>query len=457
MTEEERERVLAVKKLRALIEKGLSEKCLLSQMELEVEEQKRELGQRVMDEKLAALKPENGRPKSCPRCGRSSKRRAVAVERTFRSLSGTHTFKRDYYYCERCEKGFYPRDEFIGLPEEGSETLELERRMADFAVNDAYDIASERWNFHYPLKTSANQFRQVIKRLGKRLEEADRNPTLLHATVKPPEETSTETLYAMNDGGMVSMRDGWHECKLAVIFRDEEPRSKDGARRGKTEKARYVAVLGDQDEFRAELQQALFVEQRVRAKKIVWVADGAAGNWNMASILAHDAIQILDWHHAVEHATDCGKALLGEATHEFNEWKNSCEHLLLNESNSLLLQQLNECVPLAETPAQRAALEALISYYTNNASRMKYAEYLRDGLLIGSGPVESAHRHVIQSRMKKAGQHWGHKGGRQMARLRAAYRTTGPDRFYDAIHWAGRYGPKVKKIPMFEKRRASNR
>jgi hypothetical protein len=147
MTEEEREKVLAVKKLRAVIEEGLSKKCLLSQMELEIEDQKRALGQQAMDAKLEALKPEDGRPKSCPLGGRSSKRRAVAVDRTFRSLNGEHTFKRDYYYCETCSKGFYPRDAFIGLPEHGAETIELERRMADFAVNEPYDIASERWNF----------------------------------------------------------------------------------------------------------------------------------------------------------------------------------------------------------------------------------------------------------------------------------------------------------------------
>ena len=261
----------------------------------------------------------------------------------------------------------------------------------------------------------------------------------------------------MNDGGMVPMKVGWQECKLAVIFRDDEPLSKDGPRRGKTENARYIAVLGDQDEFRPELQQALFVEERVPAKRIVWVADGALGNWNLASVLASNAIQILDWHHAVEHATDCGKVLFGESTTDFAEWKKSIEFLMWEDDTSLLHQQLEECLLLAETQAQRDALKDLITYFGHNASRMKYAEFRRQGLLIGSGPVESAHRHVIQARMKKAGQHWGPTGGQQMARLRAAYRTTGPERFYRAIHWAGRYGPKVKKLPIFEKRRASNR
>ena len=107
MTEEERENVLAVEKLRAVIEEGLSKKCLLSQMELEVEEQKRALGQRAMDEKLASLKPEDGRPKSCPRCGKSSRRRAAAVERTPSHCSSTR--RRSPRRCQAPAEGATPR------------------------------------------------------------------------------------------------------------------------------------------------------------------------------------------------------------------------------------------------------------------------------------------------------------------------------------------------------------
>jgi hypothetical protein len=457
MTEEEKAQVLAARKLRELVEKGLSQKCLLSQMELEVEDEKRALGQKAMDAKLASLEPEDGRPKSCPRCGKRAKRRAAGVSRTFKSLSGEHTFRRDYYYCEGCSAGFFPRDAFLGLPDCGDVTIQLERRMADFAVNDTYEAACARWNFHYPLQVSANQFRQVVKRLGEKLEKASDNPTVLHSTLKPPEETAPRTLYVMNDGGMVPMRGEWSECKLAVIFRDDKHARGQADIRGQISKARYIAVLGGQEEFRGELQQGLFVENTVRAHHTVWVADGALGNWNLASVLAPNAIQILDWHHAVEHASDCGKVLLGEGDDGSNElWRARVEKLL-REDVTDLLAELAECLAQAESGAARKALSDLIDYYENNRDRMRYGDYLRENLLIGSGPIESAHRHVIQARMKKAGQHWGAKGGRQMARLRAAYRTAGTDRFYDAVHWAGRMGPKVKKLSLFEKRRASNR
>ena len=82
------------------------------------------------------------------------------------------------------------------------------------------------------------------------------------------------------------------------------------------------------------------------------------------------------------------------------------------------------------------ALEDLVRYYRTNAHRMKYRLYHEDGLPVGSGAVESAHRHVLQTRMKRAGQRWALRNARRMARLRAAYRTAGAHRFYGAIRKA---------------------
>jgi len=457
MSEIDDERLLAIKKLNALVDEGLSEKGLLSEMELEAETQKQALGQRLMDEKLSLLRPEDGKPKACPRCGRRSKRRATNIERRFRSLSGEHTLKRDYYYCDGCSAGFYPRDLLLGLPERGDVSVELERRMADFAVTDTFEVASERWNMHYSLKVSSNQFRQIILRLGGALEMADKNPTLLHTSLKKPETSAAETLYVMNDGGMVPMRGEWKECKMGLCFRDDAHVKGDQIHRGQIAQARYVAVLGGQEEFKKEMEQALFIENAVRAKRIVWVADGAIGNWALASVLAPRAIQILDWHHAVQHATDCAKVLFGETDAiGTSAWKSSVEHLLRTDVRRLI-SELKECQLQSDLEAHRKALSQLVDYYENNQSRMNYAEYLKIGLIVGSGPVESAHRHVIQARMKRAGQHWSERGAKRMAKIRAAYKTAGPSRFYDAIRWAARRGSRVKKLPMFEKRRASNR
>ena len=64
------------------------------------------------------------------------------------------------------------------------------------------------------------------------------------------------------------------------------------------------------------------------------------------------------------------------------------------------------------------ALDALVKYYTDNATRMRYDEYLRKGYGIGSGAVESAHKQVVHARLRQAGMRWSEAGARRLLALR---------------------------------------
>ena len=66
----------------------------------------------------------------------------------------------------------------------------------------------------------------------------------------------------------------------------------------------------------------------------------------------------------------------------------------------------------------RTALDALIKYYTDHASRMRYDEYLRLGYGIGSGAVESAHKQIVHARFRQAGMRWSALGARRLLALR---------------------------------------
>lgn len=253
------------------------------------------------------------------------------------------------------------------------------------------------------------------------------------------------------------MREGkWSEVKVGVLFNQADHLNHREVNRGMLTRARYVGVLGNQEEFKNDLRAAYAVENGVGASRVVWLADGALGNWTLADLISPKAIQILDWVHALEHGTTCGKILLGEGDAGLSSWERRIEDLLWVGDVDALIAELEQCRADASSEGIKA-IESLVDYYRANAHRMDYARFVSEGLLIGSGIVESAHRHVIQARMKRAGQHWGLKGGRQMARLRAAYRTAGPARFYASIRWAHRQGQRAALPVKPPRRRASNR
>lgn len=255
---------------------------------------------------------------------------------------------------------------------------------------------------------------------------------------KPAEAPSMLTV--ATDGSMLLTREAnWKEVKVGVVARGGFiPPGGERARR-RVEDARYVAVLGGQLEFKKGMAAALAVERADEVSTVVWLGDGARENWTLATELCPLAIQVLDVPHAVHWGMLCGKALLGEGHCLLPQWEARIHELLDADSPESAIGELMDCLEFATTADQLAALDDVVGYYRSNEKRMQYRTFRSMGLPVGSGIVESAHRHVLQVRMKRAGQRWGMVRARRMVRLRAVYRTAGAVRF----HWAIREGLKA--------------
>jgi hypothetical protein len=59
-----------------------------------------------------------------------------------------------------------------------------------------------------------------------------------------------------------------------------------------------------------------------------------------------------------------------------------------------------------------------VRYYEENKERMKYDEYLAKGYGIGERGRESAHKQVVQARMRQAGDALEREGARRLLALR---------------------------------------
>ena len=74
--------------------------------------------------------------------------------------------------------------------------------------------------------------------------------------------------------------------------------------------------------------------------------------------------------------------------------------------------------PARPSAALRAQRQATEEYFGNNLHRMEYPEYQAEGWQIGSGVVESACKHVVASRCKRAGMRWDENGAENILALR---------------------------------------
>jgi len=71
-----------------------------------------------------------------------------------------------------------------------------------------------------------------------------------------------------------------------------------------------------------------------------------------------------------------------------------------------------------EYPDDQAPVRAALRYLENRPHQLDYAYALAHDLPVGSGLIESGHRHVIQARLKKAGAWWTSAHAHAMCQLR---------------------------------------
>ena len=220
-------------------------------------------------------------------------------------------------------------------------------------------------------------------------------------------------IYGQMDGSMILTRElGWKEAKLGRVFGWQDL-YEETDKRNWLKNSEYVAHLGSHTDFEESFSKILD-NYADRDEDLVFINDGARWQWNWIEAEYPKATQILDFFHAMEHIGSFVSLLKnGKEKTEFME---QIGHCLKHEGVEECWNNLNalDC----KTKTQKSEKQKLKTYLDNNQSRMNYPDFLKRNLLIGSGAIESAHRTVIQRRMKQPGQRWSEQGAKNMLNIR---------------------------------------
>lgn len=248
-----------------------------------------------------------------------------------------------------------------------------------------------------------------------------------HASQKSPDplDVDDHLHYGMIDGGMVLTReDDWKELKLARLFKEDDQLPENEGRKF-INHSEYVAHLGGCTPFFNKLEN-----KSDRLRNVVWICDGAKWIWNWVEENYPDSIQILDYYHCTEKLHEfAGEAIKDKKARK--GWVKQQEKLL-NEDQ---VEQVIENIKQLKCQGKGVELQrSLLTYYENNMKRMRYKSFQEQGLLVGSGAMEAAHRHVIQSRMKLSGQRWSIQGAQKVANLRTANKSGEWDKVLELIN-----------------------
>jgi hypothetical protein len=146
-------------------------------------------------------------------------------------------------------------------------------------------------------------------------------------------------------------------------------------------------------------------------KTVQLVMDGAKGLRQNLVPLFPGAVVTLDICHVVEKLWALGHRFHPEGSAALTAWVEELKALVYRGRAAELVERLRDYqrqVPAhgPGTKGRRQGLKALIGYLAPRLEMMRYAEWIEQDLVIGSGQVEGAARHVVGERLDCAGMRW---------------------------------------------------
>jgi hypothetical protein len=149
----------------------------------------------------------------------------------------------------------------------------------------------------------------------------------------------------------------------------------------------YVAAIEPAEEFGKRLYLEAWKRGWSRARKKVFMGDGAECNGNVAEQYFPGATQIVDLYHLREHLWALARKLHPNDKVPQNRWIGIYQSKLDGGLIEDLVHSLRSIhAPHCET-AEFVLSEA--NYFEKNAERMRYPEFRRQHLFVGTGVVEA--------------------------------------------------------------------
>jgi Uncharacterised protein family (UPF0236) len=124
---------------------------------------------------------------------------------------------------------------------------------------------------------------------------------------------------------------------------------------------------------------------------------------------------LIDFYHLCEYLSDASEACSPSAPDVFFTGQ---KQLVKEGRMTEAVSRMQPYTEPAPVPDNKAPVRRCIRYIMNRPGQFHYKESEEKGLPVGSGEIESAHRHVIQKRLKIAGAWWKEDNAQNMLSLR---------------------------------------
>lgn len=307
----------------------------------------------------------------------------------------------------------------------------LQRVIVDFAADQAFVQARGKLREHYGVEIGESTIQRITFEHARRMFEAAETTVAF-----PEEEGRHQSIVLEGDGGMVPIvepdagqpdkRKGktlsWREAKLTLAHAHGNCTPfYAGTIEGGVEAAGRQ-MLG------CAVRAGFGAHSHVHA-----VGDGAP--WIVGQVeeqFGEQGSYLIDFYHVCEYLSAAAEAIVPDAAARV-AWMEARKTALKEGRLTSTLQMLATHCERTDVADEKAPVRACHRYLSARVTQLDYRQALADGLPIGSGEIESAHRYVVQQRLKRPGAWWRVDHADQMIALRTTRINGDWDAYWKAL------------------------
>lgn len=277
--------------------------------------------------------------------------------------------------------------------------------------------AQQKIREHYGLTLPLSSIRRITEKHGAVLLENRQLETGL------PEKSEESVLVAEMDGSMIPIVETtdkdeagrsidrrktrmlfWKEARLSLAINH------------RTQKKFYEAAIGDADTAGEHMAHCAIQLGAGQNTRIHAVGDGAF--WieeQMERIFGDRSEYLIDFYHLCEYLAAAAPYCDPKRSMTWlTDQKEKLKHCQVDE----VIQELRRTLDSHPDWKSDNPVSKCYQYLISRAGQFNYKAAISAGLPIGSGEVESAHRYIIQDRLKLAGAWWSKNNAQSMLALR---------------------------------------
>ena len=309
------------------------------------------------------------------------------------------------------DKYLRPLPQAIGIASR-SRSRRLDRVLTDFGCEHSFKHAAARVLEHYGFEINASAVRNAT------LHHASRAQQILGQGYQEPfralPQVGPEHVVAEVDGSMIctvqpGSRKGkrpreWKEMRLAA------------AQALGSAETFYAATFGEVAEVGRRWGHCARRAGRGINSQVHALGDGA--EWirlQTREVFGAQGTFLCDFYHVSEYLAEAAPSCRAKAP---DRWRRTQQKRLARGDVGKVIAALAKNLEPDGTPDELAPVTNAHRYVTNRIDCLDYPRALKLGLPIGSGMIESGHRHVLQARLKKAGAAWLDTSADNIANLR---------------------------------------